>query len=129
MQVHLDVLGWLHVLVGWLGMLTGSAFLLLAGGTGWIAVADPDARGVDVVMWLLLVTGIVLSLGGWLMAVTGRALTLRRPRGRVSALLLALPNLCVLPFGTALSIYTFWALLNDDARAAFGRRLRAPVLD
>ena len=28
-------------------------------------------------------------------------------------------NLFVLPFGTALAIYTFWVLLHNDARALF----------
>jgi hypothetical protein len=33
--------------------------------------------------------------------------------------MLAVLNLFVLPFGTALAIYTFWVLLHDDARALF----------
>jgi hypothetical protein len=36
------------------------------------------------------------------------------------------PNLLVIPFGTALGVYTFWALLNDEARRVFGRPPRAP---
>ena len=44
--------------------------------------------------------------------------------GRFGALALAVPNLAVVPFGTALSVYAFWVLLNDDARAEFGRPLR-----
>ncbi len=123
MQVHLDVLGWLHVLAGWVGALTGTALLLLAAGTASLA-ADPPVDAVTGVMWLLLVTGLVLVMGGWLMMATGRGLVARRPRARLSALLLALPGLCALPFGTALGVYTLWALLNDDARGAFGRRLR-----
>jgi hypothetical protein len=35
-------------------------------------------------------------------------------------------NLVLIPFGTALGVYTGWVLLNDDARRAFGRRPRAP---
>ena len=31
-----------------------------------------------------------------------------------------MPSLVVIPFGTALAVYTFWTLLNDDARHAFG---------
>ena len=30
-------------------------------------------------------------------------------------------------FGTALAIYTLWALLNDDARREFGRPPRTPA--
>jgi hypothetical protein len=33
-----------------------------------------------------------------------------------------MPSLVVIPFGTALAVYTFWTLLNDDARRAFGGR-------
>jgi len=123
MQVHLDVLGWLHVLAGWIGLLTGSSLLLIAAGTASLAL------GVDAVLWLLLVTGGVMVVGGALMILAGRGLVARRPRARTQALVLAIPGLCALPFGTALSVYTLWALLNDDARKAFGRRLRGPAAD
>lgn len=125
MRVHLDVLGWLHVLVGWVGVLTGTAWLLLAAGTASLATSTAT-RG-SAVMWLLLIAGLGAALGGALMVATGHALTARQPGGRRAALLLAVPVLCILPFGTALGVYTFWALLNDDARTSFGRRLRAPA--
>jgi len=32
---------------------------------------------------------------------------------------LSVVNLFVLPFGTALAIYTFWVLLHDEVRALF----------
>lgn len=126
MQVHLDVLGWLHVLAGWIGALTGAALLLLGAGAASIVVDPSRDAGVAAVMWLLVGTGLALVAGGTLMIATGRGLVARRPPARLSALLLALPNLCGLPFGTALGVYTLWALLNDDARGAFGRRLRGP---
>jgi hypothetical protein len=40
-------------------------------------------------------------------------------KGRTAALLLGVMNLFVLPFGTALAIYTFWVLMHNDARAFF----------
>lgn len=124
MQVHLDVLGWLHVLAGWVGVITGAAFLLLGAGTASLAVDPAAEAGVDAVMWLLIAAGVTLVPGGVLMIATGRGLVARRSGARLGALLLALPNLCALPFGTALGVYTLWALLNDDARGAFGRPLR-----
>ena len=45
-------------------------------------------------------------------------------RARLASLILAVPNLVLVPFGTALGVYTLWVLLNDDARQAFGRRPR-----
>ena len=121
MQVHLDVLGWLHVLAGWVGVFTGAAFLLIGAGTASLAVEPPRDASVTAVMWLLFGAGVVFLIAGALMAVTGRGLVARQPRARFGALVLALPNLCALPFGTALGVYTLWALLNDDARRAFGR--------
>ena len=52
---------------------------------------------------------------------TGWAIRRRSRRGRLAALALAIPNLVLVPFGTALGVYTFWVLLNNDARRAFGR--------
>jgi hypothetical protein len=34
----------------------------------------------------------------------------------------------MVPFGTALSVYAFWVLLNDEARRAFGRPPRSTRL-
>ena len=55
------------------------------------------------------------------MMATGRAVRACRAHGRAAALALAVPNLVIVPFGTALGVYTLWVLLNDDARRVFGR--------
>ena len=68
---------------------------------------------------LFIVFGTALALGGWASAWAGRALRRHRANGRTGALLLGVLNLFVLPFGTALAIYTFWVLLHNDARALF----------
>jgi hypothetical protein len=62
---------------------------------------------------------VALAIGGWANAWTGRAVRQHRSPGRTGALALAVINLFVLPFGTALAIYTFWVLLHNDARALF----------
>jgi hypothetical protein len=130
MRVHLDVLGWLHALAGAFGVLTGVSLLVLAIGTS-VESGAPAARAgtVGTVAWTLAVCGVVFLGTGLLMVAAGRAVLARRPGGRPAALWLAVVNLCVIPFGTALGIYTFWALLNDDARRAFGRRPRGPGAD
>ena len=43
----------------------------------------------------------------------------RQPNGRLATLALAVPNLFILPFGTALGIYAFWVLLHNETRARF----------
>lgn len=128
MRLHVDVLAWLHLLWGVLGVLVGTSLLVLALGTrmalfnlGHIGPAERAA------VWLLVICGLTLIAAGGVMMVVARGLARRRPAGRVAALVLAVPNLVVVPFGTALGIYAFWVLLNDDARREFGRPPRTPM--
>jgi hypothetical protein len=128
MRVHLDVLGWLYVLVGGMGVLAGVALGLLALGTAATLAgqAGPDGGLANPVVWLLLVAAVALLAGGAGMVLVGRAIGRRQSSGRAMAFVAATINLALLPFGTALGIYTFWALLNDEARREFGRPVRAP---
>jgi nitroreductase len=128
MRLHVDLLGWLHAVWGAFGVLTGVSLLVLAAGTreavGEAARAGDSAQAAAI---LLAVCGTPLAIGGVLFIVVGRMLRRRRQRGRLAALVLAGPNMVLVPFGTALGIYTFWVLLNDDARREFGRPPRAPL--
>ncbi|MEO7191308.1 MAG: hypothetical protein ABI051_09645 [Vicinamibacterales bacterium] len=121
-RVHLDVLGWLHVLWGLFGLLAGVSLGILAlGTTAAFFELRGDRGGMVPAAWILLIGGVLLLAGGASMVAAGRALLSRSRRGRLAVLLLAVPNLFLLPFGTALGVYSFWALLNDDARREFGR--------
>jgi hypothetical protein len=127
MSTHLDVLGWLHTLCGAFGVVTGASLAVLAAGT----FAAQRAMGesslpVTSVVWTLAICAALFAAGGVAMVCAGRAMVRRRPAGRSAALWLGAINLLVLPFGTALGIYTGWVLLNDDARRAFGRPPRGP---
>ena len=127
MQVHLDLLGRLHVLVGWFGVVAGVSLAILAVGTN-AALRDlrmPGPAG-QASVGILAACALVLAVGGLALVLAGRALNRRRKAGRLSALLLAVPNLLIVPFGTALSVYAFWVLLNDEARREFGRPPRSP---
>ena len=129
MSVHIDVLGRLHLLWGAFGVLTGSSLFILAAGTyfamgelGQTGPGGPAAVGVLVVLGAILAAGGVASLS------VGVALGRRRPMARPAALFFAVPNLVLAPFGTALAIYSWWVLLNDDARRTFGRGGEPPRL-
>ena len=128
MRLHVDVLAWLHFLWGLFGVLVGGSLLVLALGTR-MALFDLGHMGPAerAAVWLLVICGVTLVIAGLVMMAVARALTRRRQAARVAALILAVPNLIVVPFGTALGIYTFWVLLNDDARREFGRPPRTPM--
>ena len=128
MRVHLDLLGRLHLLFGAFAVLAGLSLGTLAAGTN-AALKDLliDGPSGQAGVGILIVCCVVMTAGGAGLMLAGRALDRRRRSGRLGALLLAVPNLIVVPFGTALSVYAFWVLLNDDVRREFGRPPRTPA--
>lgn len=120
MKSHVNLLGILQLTWGGMGLLLGASLLLLAAGAAAIArTPDTDPFTAAFTALLFVVFAVALALGGWANAWAGRAVRQHRAPGRTGALILAVMNLFVLPFGTALAIYTFWVLLHNDARALF----------
>lgn len=120
---HVHALARLHQVWGAFGLITGASLVILAVGTQAAALTAGSVGPSEIAAESLLGLGAVaLVSGGLAMWLTGRALARRSSAGRLVALALAVPNLLLLPFGTALGVYAFWALLNDDARRLFGAR-------
>lgn len=120
MRAHLRLLGILQLTWGAIGLLLGAATLLLAVGALAIGLMDTGERVAAGVTALMFgVFGAALLLGGAANAWAGRALRRERPAGRTAVLWLSVPNLFVLPFGTALGVYALWVLLHNDARRVF----------
>ena len=78
---------------------------------------DPLTAGFTALLFGVFATA--LALAGWVNVWVGRAIRAHRALGRTLALGLAVLNLFVLPFGTALAIYAFWVLLHNESRALF----------
>jgi hypothetical protein len=105
---HLRLLGVLQLVWGGIGLLLGLSTLLLAVGAVAIGVSSAGDR---------MAAGV--TAGGAVNAWAGRALRRLEPSGRMAVLWLAVVNLFVLPFGTALGIYAFWVLLHNETRSQF----------
>jgi hypothetical protein len=124
---HVTVLGILTSLWGGLAMLAGVSLLLLSAGA-LAVLAGPDGEPVS--LYAGLTAGAFAASGAfallWGAAQVGAAILLRRrrPAGRILVLALAVVNLLVVPFGTALGIYALWVLLTHDGRHLF----EAPAL-
>jgi hypothetical protein len=105
---------------GAMGVLLGISTLTLAAGAaaiGWTSGGDQIAAALTAIIFLICAAALLAGgvANGW----AGRALARREPRGRLSALAFSVPNLFVLPFGTALGIYALWVLLHNETRAMF----------
>ena len=112
----------LSSLWGALAAIVGVALLLLAGGALAI-LAGPDGDGVGFAAGLTAGTfaavGAFALLWGGAHLWSARLLQRRQGAGRILALALAVVNLLVLPFGTALGVYALWVLLTHDGRRLF----------
>ena len=120
MPSHLHLLWVLQLVWGAVGVLLGASTLMLAAGAaaiGWTTSGDEVAAGITAIAFL--VCAVLLLAAGGANAWAGRALKRRQPNGRLVTLVLAVPNLFILPFGTALGIYAFWVLLHTETRARF----------
>jgi hypothetical protein len=119
---HVNLLGLLARLWGALAVLAGVALLLLATGA-LSQLLDPVGSSLGLAAWLtagaFAVLGFFAVTWGGLHLLAGKWLKQRKPAGRICMLALAVTNLLVLPFGTALGIYALWVLLVNDGRRLF----------
>jgi hypothetical protein len=117
---HLTLLGILQLAWGGIGLLLGASTLMLATGAVAIGLSShTDAMSAVATAVVFAVFSVALLLGGVANAWAGAALRRRQPAGRLVTLGLAVPNLFVLPFGTALGVYAFWVLLHEETRKGF----------
>ena len=129
MKRHVDFLATLYIAWGAIFALVAIAGFALAGGAFAIAESTGPVRfGSEMAARLTAVTITIISLIalGWaaLHIFVGRMLKRLRPAARLMTLGLAVGNLILLPFGTALGVYSLWVLLKDE-----GRRLFEPGLE
>jgi hypothetical protein len=119
---HVTILAILTTIWGALAMLVGVSMLLLAAGPVALLNA-PQGQAVGFAAGFMAgvfaLTGIFAL--AWGAAHVWAATRLRRhdPRGRMVGLGLALVDLLILPFGTALGIYALWVLLTNEGRRLF----------
>jgi hypothetical protein len=105
---------------GGIMLMLGLSTALLAVGAaavGWTSQGTEISAAVT--SFAFAVFAAALLVGGVANSWAGRALHLIEPRGRTVTLGLAVPNLFVLPFGTALGIYALWVLLHNETRTFF----------
>ena len=120
MRPHLHLLVILQLIWGGIGLLLGASILLLSAGAvaiGWTSPQGRMAAGITAAAFAVF--AVALVAGGGVNLWAGSALRRGQPSGRTATLWLAVFNLFVLPFGTALGIYAFWVLLHNETRGVF----------
>lgn len=117
---HLTLLTVLQRVWGALGLLLGFSTFMLAAGAIAIGITTGGGEiAAGITATAFAACAIALLAAGAANLWAGTAMQRRQPNGRLATLALAVVNLFVLPFGTALGIYAFWVLLHNETRAAF----------
>jgi len=117
MQQHATILGWLHIFVNALMFLMGFFVFALLWGIG---VTSGDAEAARILGIIGTSVGAFLVLLGIPGVVAGYGLLRGKAWGRILALVVGFLGLVNFPLGTAIGIYTLWALLQDSASDYFG---------
>jgi hypothetical protein len=121
---HVAFLSTLYQTWGAIFTVVAVAGFALAGGAAAIAGSSgPVGPGSEMAARLTAVTiaivAIIALLWGALHVWVGSALKAHRPSARLLAIGLAVGNMVLLPFGTALGGYACWVLLNEEGRRLF----------
>ena len=124
MKRHVDFLSTLYVTWGVIFAFVAVAGFALAGGAFAIAQSTgPVHFGSEMAARLTGVTITIISIIALLWAVlhifVGRQLRKLRPSARLMAIGLAVGNMILFPFGTALGGYAGWVLVNEEGRRIF----------
>jgi hypothetical protein len=112
LQTHINVLGWLYILVN-------SIFLLFAalvfGLLPLILSLADDPQAVSVFSVLGIAFGLLLILLGLPGIFAGYGLLKHKPWARMLTLVLGFLGIVNFPLGTALGVYTLWVLFQQSA--------------
>lgn len=116
MKKHIELLGILHIVYNAVSLLIGIGFFLFFSSIG-IITQDAIAMGIlSLVGFFLGGFFIVLGIPG---LIAGIGLMKFRPWARILAIVMACLDALNIPIGTALTVYTFWVLINDEAIKEF----------
>ena len=125
METHVKVVAILNIVLGSMGLMAAVIVLLMFGGLAAVvglsqespdtAVAVPILGGIGGIVFLVL---LVLSLPVFI----GGIGLLRLARwSRVYMIVLSALELLNVPFGTAVGIYSIWALTRPETASLFAR--------
>src|SRR4051812_41054852 len=123
MPAHVDFVGVLFIVWGLLTTLVGVSTLAL--GIGAVALIASTSRGgggqmaAGLTAAAFTTLAVMAILWGAAHVVVGVPLRRRTPWARLIALTLGSIDLLLLPYGTALGVYTLWVLLNEKGKAVF----------
>ena len=119
MKKHITAVAALRIGFGVLGILMGFALFALLSGIGTFA----DDHNAQFVLWM-----VGTALGAFLILISipgiiaGIGLLKFKEWARILTLIISAIDLINIPFGTAIGIYSIWALVQDETIEIFNQK-------
>lgn len=119
MDKHVTAVAVIHIGFGALGMLAAFfVFLAIAGG----GLLSGSLEAIFITSGIATVVGAFLAVTSLPSIIGGVGLLQRRNWARILILIVAVFDVFNVPVGTAITVYTFWVLLQDETRMLFRPR-------
>jgi hypothetical protein len=120
---YVDLLGVLFMIWGVLTMLIGASTLALGIAAAAIIASAGRAGtgqfGASVIAVTFMTLAVLALIWGAVHFMVGTLVRRHRHWSRHAALMLGTVDLLLLPYGTALGVYSLWTLLREDAKRLF----------
>ena len=130
MASHIRVVAWLHIVFGALGLCAALVALLFFGGlASLVGVTDHSSDARVAVPILGVIGGIAFVVIAAVSApglTAGIGLLRYRSWARILAIILSAIHLFNVPLGTALGVYSLWALLSAEGSRLFDQPAGQP---
>lgn len=118
MEMHVKIVGWLHIIGSSVFLMVGLLLLLLLPGIGIASGDDVARRVLSVVGPVMFVFLTVIAIPG---LAAGYGLLKRRSWSRVLAIVVGIINLMNVPVGTMIGAYTCFVLLQETSGDYFAQ--------
>jgi hypothetical protein len=112
MRQHIDILGWLFIAMGALGIVVA---VFVFGILGVVGVLSGDAKAGVLLTGVGFFIAVLVAILSVPNIVTGWGLLKRKSWSRIIAIILGCLSLLSFPHGTALGIYALWVLTKPEA--------------
>ncbi len=119
-ETHVNIVAWLHIVLSALGLIVTVFVLLVFVVIGLLLAAADDAAAMGIFAVIATIVGGFLFLVSVPGLIGGIGLLKRQDWARILVLILSVLQLFNIPFGTAVGVYSLWALTREETQALFG---------
>jgi hypothetical protein len=128
MKKHIQIVAALHIAMGVVSLLGAIVVFVVFGIAGSVVVSQGERQAASILAIIAVALGSFLAvlalpgiIGGW-------ALLTGRSWGRPLVLVLGAIHLINIPLGTALGIYTIWALVHEPVSQVPSASTNQPIV-